>query len=452
MPFRWETYESPYVGSIAELMQGPARARAHAARASAEARARAMEQSGQAYARMGENLGQIAGNTLGSYLQSKQDAPRREMEQMQIDAAKGAMERSRQLRELFSGERPPTDDAIIGIMGPEDGLKIVQGLRALRGDPAKEYADSRKVIRDVLAGLDALPEDLRAETYPGIRQNLIARQVIRPEDAPEQYDAGWFQQARNYGAEPPKPAEPYTLNPGDVRFDASNTQVAAVPKAVEAPKAGTFEDYLTRFAAEKGRNLNQLTPADLRAAKAQYEAAGRAPQQPPQPVAPTVIPGPNGPLLLDKGSNKTTPVLGPDGKPLGAAPTADMRNKAEGRKLVEKSVKALRSLSEKVITTHGLAQRATAVKRGIKAKLGDDPEFRTYQDARMALAGNLAVAQQGSRVSDADVKAIWLPMVPDIFEDTDESALLKWGLIDQMSGLESGAAPTASTTRRNPFR
>ncbi len=54
----------------------------------------------------------------------------------------------------------------------------------------------------------------------------------------------------------------------------------------------------------------------------------------------------------------------------------------------------------------------------------------------MALAGNLAVGQQGSRPSDADIKAIWLPLVPDPYRDTRESAAAKWNLINTMSGTE----------------
>lgn len=125
------------------------------------------------------------------------------------------------------------------------------------------------------------------------------------------------------------------------------------------------------------------------------------------------------------------------------APTADMRNKAEARKRVSASVSAVQRLSEEVLTKVGPAQRATALARGGAAVLGNDPTFRTYQDARMALAGNLAVAQQGSRPSDADIRAIWLPLVPDAFRDTADSAKMKWDLIRNMSYIkeQGGGSP-----------
>jgi hypothetical protein len=114
-------------------------------------------------------------------------------------------------------------------------------------------------------------------------------------------------------------------------------------------------------------------------------------------------------------------------------PTAEMRNKVQARSLVQTSINAVKAYSDRVLTKVGPAQRVEAIKRGAEAVFGNDPEFRTYQDARMALAGNLAVAQQGSRPSDADIKAIWLPIVPDPYRDTRESAEMKWELIRQMS-------------------
>ena len=120
----------------------------------------------------------------------------------------------------------------------------------------------------------------------------------------------------------------------------------------------------------------------------------------------------------------------------GQPDTADMRNKEAGKKTAAIAVKAVRDLGAGIFTKVGPAQRIDAIKRGAEAIWGTDPEFRTYQDSRMALAGTLAVEQQGSRVSDADVKALWLPMVPDAYRDTKESYDLKWKLIDSMRGFE----------------
>ena len=115
--------------------------------------------------------------------------------------------------------------------------------------------------------------------------------------------------------------------------------------------------------------------------------------------------------------------------------TADMRNKAVGRENLSKTIDSVQTLSKTIITKIGPGQRADALKRGAAAIYGKDPVFKTYQDARLATAGNLAVAQQGSRPSDADVIRIWLPLVPDAYSDTEESATMKWNLIRTMSNI-----------------
>ena len=155
-----------------------------------------------------------------------------------------------------------------------------------------------------------------------------------------------------------------------------------------------------------------------------------------RPTAPVVIQTGAGPQIVDRSTGQARPVFDAQGNVIAQAPTAEMRNRERVKDMATRSVDAIRALSQKVITKRGVAQRATAAGRSVESALGKDPEYRTYQDARMALAGNLAVLQQGSRPSDADIRAIWLPMVPDVFADTDESAGMKWGLIYTMSGLE----------------
>jgi hypothetical protein len=139
-----------------------------------------------------------------------------------------------------------------------------------------------------------------------------------------------------------------------------------------------------------------------------------------------------------------------------AAPTAEQRNRESSMAKAKQNITAIENLSRELISKRGVAQRATAMGRSVSALFGNDPKYRAYQDARMALAGNLAVLQQGSRPSDADIKAVWLPLIPDVFSDTDESAAMKWELIRISTTPPSGApqppaqmAPTYRVTR-NP--
>jgi hypothetical protein len=212
MPYQFEVYDNRNLGTILDLMMAPARARAAAARASGEARARAAEIRGQHSAQLGRDLGQIAMGVGQQIGQIVTDGPRREMEQLQLQNARDEktardteLKISAALRQLFSGEQQPTPEAIMTVAGPERGLKIIQGLAALRADSTKQFDTTQKTLAAVLAGMDAVPEDLRAELYPTVRQNLLGRGIIQPEDAPEKYDPAWWKTARSYGQELQKP-------------------------------------------------------------------------------------------------------------------------------------------------------------------------------------------------------------------------------------------------------
>lgn len=154
-----------------------------------------------------------------------------------------------------------------------------------------------------------------------------------------------------------------------------------------------------------------------------------------QGIAPVVIQTADGPQLVNKQTATAQPIKTAEGQAVQPAPTAEMRNREAARKLVIPGIDAIEKLSQQVITHIGPAQRADALKRGAAAVFGSDPQYRTYQDARYALAGNLAVAQQGSRPSDADIKAGFLPLVPDVYADTTESAAMKWRLLRVIAGI-----------------
>jgi len=141
-------------------------------------------------------------------------------------------------------------------------------------------------------------------------------------------------------------------------------------------------------------------------------------------------------------------------------------NAVEAQEKAGDSITALEGLSRLLITKVGPAQRGTTIGRQILSLMGYEdanqfmPDgtdnaflqlmgipagtqegdnmiaiFRGYMDARQSLAGNLAVMQQGSRPSDADIKAVWLPLVPNPFSDSPASARMKWWLIKVGAGI-----------------
>jgi hypothetical protein len=226
--------------------------------------------------------------------------------------------------------------------------------------------------------------------------------------------------------------------PGAIAKSESEQKIAAgtSPEGITAEQAAQSAAQARAQAELARHNVETEKTARVNAAK-------------PSGVAlPVVIQTSDGPQLLDRRTATTTPITSPTGAPVQPAPTADMRNKVAARELVAKSIQTIETLGDTIITRIGPGQRAAAIARGASAVFGNDPQFRTYQDARMALAGNLAVGQQGSRPSDADIKAIWLPLVPDAYRDTKESAAMKWTLIKTMSNapMESvkGASPAGA--------
>lgn len=206
-----------------------------------------------------------------------------------------------------------------------------------------------------------------------------------------------------------------------------------VPNALLEP---TTEEQIRLKEQERLRDRGEWK---FRTDYQESQMRSRPPSSPPVMLIQTS----EGPQLLDKRTGTTREITNAAGTTVAPAPTADMRNKVAARQLVKQSIDSIQTLGDTIITKIGPAQRATAAIRGAEAVFGSDPSFRAYQDARTALAGNLAVAQQGSRPSDADIKAIWLPLVPDPFRDTSESAALKWKLIREMSNV--GAAGNEET-------
>lgn len=178
--------------------------------------------------------------------------------QRQAGQARAAQEEAA-LSELLSQDRIPSPGEINRIVGPERGMAIYRGLIGLQQDKQKAYGSTQELLRDVLLGMNALPEGLRATAYGPVRQNLLTRQLIAPEDAPDSYDPAWWQQTMAFGQQPetPKPPEPFTLSPGQQRFNPDGSPIASV---ATAPPAGfNLSPGQTRFGPD-GKPVASLPP------------------------------------------------------------------------------------------------------------------------------------------------------------------------------------------------
>lgn len=201
----------------------------------------ARRQQGAQSAQLWSGLGNTLASALTSYAQQKQEQPFIDAQRKIAIANAGKVDEDAQLKALFHADKPPTPAQIISVVGPERGTSIVKGLAALAGDPKQGYDDTQKVLRDTLQGMNALPEGLRSEYYPSVRTHLIQKGVIKPEDAPEQYDANWWQSTAHYGDKPADPLKPVPVDGVDangkpVTKFVTPTAGTVVPKAAPPPK------------------------------------------------------------------------------------------------------------------------------------------------------------------------------------------------------------------------
>ncbi len=119
----------------------------------------------------------------------------------------------------------------------------------------------------------------------------------------------------------------------------------SIEKPEAEPKAGTFEDYVTRVAAERGKTPKQLSPFDIRQAKAAYEAAGRAPEGP-----------------RDAGPLET--IIGPNGKPIRVP-----REQAIGKETVAGQEKPSSGQQKRVLAFFNRAEQADKELEGMETEI-----------------------------------------------------------------------------------
>jgi hypothetical protein len=70
-----------------------------------------------------------------------------------------------------------------------------QGAAQNQENATKAHLQKASVFGNALESLAGMPAEKRATAYQGVRQGLINDGVIRPEDAPEQYDDGFYRQS-----------------------------------------------------------------------------------------------------------------------------------------------------------------------------------------------------------------------------------------------------------------
>jgi hypothetical protein len=365
-------------------------------------------------------------------------------EQADLERRKGEQELKddETVRGLFAQGLPPRETILQSGLSFDRAEKLVKGIEAMEQARLKTFGDSRSLALSLMGGVEAMPEDLRPAGWAAARNEVVTNGIFPGDQIPEAYNPHWMAAARRSLLTPKEQEEvgrPKLMNvaPGHAVInerDPAGGAVFTAPVAAEPPKPGTFEYFLTSTYGANPTGQQQTMARKL------WEDAGRAPAQPQQrSLQPRMVK--SGGAEVQANYDPDTghyfhPDTGERLRNVTPPDTAEQRNKAVGRRILLRSRNAMKKLAADILADTGVQQRVKAAGRNIEAVMGNDPTYRTYQDARLAYAGNLAVAQQGTRPSDADIKAIWLPMVPDAYRDTRESKDMKFNLMDDFMDLQ----------------
>jgi len=297
--FQFAAYEPRYTDSIAQLMMAGPNAQAAALRQIAEIQGRGATERAKTNAAVIGSLGDIARGAIDSYTRYQQDAPlRQEREaranllnlqtqeaQGNVDAQKAEQARGQAMLQLFQqrGDRVTFDD-MAGIVGPDRAAKIAEGLSALQKTNLQTAEEHSKRMRDVIAGMDALPENARAAAWPGIKQQFVGEKLIQPTDVPDQYDAATWGRLRGYGQPLQQPSFGQLGNGGI--FNQKTGEVTREPEAKPQPNLTPQQQYAAAVASGDAAGAAKWLKAINAAAQAGHVPTA-AEQQQAQMAPPT---------------------------------------------------------------------------------------------------------------------------------------------------------------------
>lgn len=392
-----------------------------------------------------ENLGAImalrnqqqAGQALAEQRQSAAEKNRQEVEARRQEEAAAA-----QVRSLFGRpNQPPTPEELAAVVGPDAATKIFSGFEALRKAQWANQDEARADVASVLNAVTAFPtDDLRAKAYKGARESLIQQGKLKPEDAPEDYSPDFVKNALMAALSPEKIAElnkpQAPIHVGDALVDPKTLQ--PVYTAPPKPAAlGSFEDFAARYAKQRNLKPEQLSAGDIAKAKAQYEAAGRAPTQATKPTyewAQTA----EGTRLLTPEEIRAQGAT----KPIAATDKGKYQN-------AEPVLAAVAELSEKINTGEGLLAKMGGGAAKLAAKANYDDDVAEYQALVEGFTPLMARALGHTGVlTQQDVES-----VKALFPQPGNSKTLRdrkiariRDIFKKLEGVDSGTAPAAAAT------
>ena len=420
----------------------------------AESHLRGGDISAQLYANLGSQLSGI----LSGYVKERQEAPIRaqdaESRALQVQAQQQQVdERDRLTRQdaaftaLLEQQPNPDPREVMRIFGPQRGAAIAQGMAAFGELSQQKVTDARDTAGRLAIGIKALSPALQASFWPSIRQAAVQGGLGDEQSIPEQFMPEFVEAVIGWasGKGPEAPPALMQRDPTRDLVDPRTGQVVSsgTPAAPEAPQVGSFEDYVTqRFGARP-------TPAQMTQARKDYK------QSDDRPLVPVVIQTGAGPQLLDRTTQTASAITGPEGTPIGLAPTEGERNERRQYSKAKPIFEAISELSERINTGQGALAKLTGSVARAKASVNLNDDVAEYESLISGFTPMIARAVGHTGVlTEPDVQSVkrMFPTPGDSQSLRDRKIARLFQLMGAIEGVTAspGGGPVAAAVQTAP--
>lgn len=286
-----------------------------------------------------------------------------------------------------------------GSRSPAESLDIAASpiIAALLGrmdqkQQMQQQAQQKQMANQLLG--QTMRKNIELENLSGEKSDTFSVPAQGPTDPTRQALAGILAQnpqmmgamAMQQAMPPqPKPPDPYTLSPGQVRYGPNGQPIASVPEAPKAPEGFTLGDGQTRFGPD-GKPIASVQPK---------------PEKPPNPPAGyqwnadgslAFVPG--GPA--DPANRQPNEVQQKNKELVDSLGDADQR-------IREYEKKGVTDTSSKLNAVLGTTP-VTAIMQG--------EDYRKYQSAGLQWAANLLYLKSGATANPAEIQNTWREYFP----------------------------------------
>lgn len=176
----------------------------------------------------------------------------------------------------------------------------------------------------------------------------------------------------------------------------------------------------------------------------------------PRPLAREVIPGPDGPLLVNKETGQTERIIGPDGQAVKTAQSAQERMDSRKFSKAAPILRGIGELSERINTLQGVYAKAAGEAERQKAKINLNDDVAEYEALVSGFTPMIARSLGHTGVlTEQDVQSVkaLFPRPGDSKSLRDRKINRMMAIIGELEGVEGvgGVAP-AKPEKKNPFR